>query len=185
MLQLIKSNALLLSITFLTSSTLADSFSLSSTDLSHGEFMKKIHEFQGFGCNGGNLSPQLSWDGVPEGTKAFAVTAYDPDAPTGSGWWHWQLVNIPANIKTLPTGAGDSSKNLTPKGSMQMRNDYGVPGFGGACPPEGHGAHRYQFTVHALSQKLDLPENASGALTGYMINANSLGSHTLEALYKR
>jgi Raf kinase inhibitor-like YbhB/YbcL family protein len=185
MLQLIKSNALLLSITFLTSSTLADSFSLSSTDLSHGEFMKKTHEFQGFGCNGGNLSPQLSWDGVPEGTKAFAVTAYDPDAPTGSGWWHWQLVNIPANIKTLPTGAGDSSKNLTPKGSMQMRNDYGVPGFGGACPPEGHGAHRYQFTVHALSQKLNLPENASGALTGYMINANSLGSHTLEALYKR
>ncbi|MDA7687429.1 YbhB/YbcL family Raf kinase inhibitor-like protein [Pseudomonadales bacterium] len=180
-----KSSTLLLLITFLTSSTLADSFSLSSTDLSHGQFMKKAQEFQGFGCNGGNLSPQLSWDGVPEGTKAFAVTAYDPDAPTGSGWWHWQLVNIPANIKTLPTGAGDSSKNLTPKGSMQMRNDYGVPGFGGACPPEGHGAHRYQFTVHALSQKLDLPENASGALTGYMINANSLGSHTLEALYKR
>jgi len=147
--------------------------------------MKKAQEFQGFGCNGGNLSPQLSWDGVPEGTQAFAVTAYDPDAPTGSGWWHWQLVNIPANIKTLPTGAGDSSKNLTPKGSMQMRNDYGIHGFGGACPPEGHGAHRYQFTVHALSQKLDLPENASGALTGYMINANSLGSHTLEALYKR
>jgi len=185
MLQLIKSNALLLSITFLTSSTLADSFSLSSTDLSHGQFMKKAQEFQGFGCNGGNLSPQLSWDGVPEGTQAFAVTAYDPDAPTGSGWWHWQLVNIPANITTLPTGAGDSSKNLTPKGSMQMRNDYGIHGFGGACPPEGHGAHRYQFTVHALSQKLDLPENASGALTGYMINANSLGSHTLEALYKR
>ncbi|MDG1662345.1 MAG: YbhB/YbcL family Raf kinase inhibitor-like protein [Pseudomonadales bacterium] len=147
--------------------------------------MKKAQEFQGFGCNGGNLSPQLSWDGVPEGTQAFAVTAYDPDAPTGSGWWHWQLVNIPANITTLPTGAGDSSKNLTPKGSMQMRNDYGIHGFGGACPPEGHGAHRYQFTVHALSQKLDLPENASGALTGYMINANSLGSHTLEALYKR
>lgn len=185
MLQPIKSSTLLLLITFLTSSTLADSFSLSSTDLSHGQFMKKAQEFQGFGCNGGNLSPQLSWDGVPEGTQAFAVTAYDPDAPTGSGWWHWQLVNIPANITTLPTGAGDSSKNLAPKGSMQMRNDYGVPGFGGACPPEGHGAHRYQFTVHALSQKLDLPENASGALTGYMINANSLGSHTLEALYKR
>ena len=185
MLQLIKKSALLLSITLFTSATLADSLSLSSTDLSHGEFMKKAQEFQGFGCSGGNLSPQLSWDGVPEGTQAFAVTAYDPDAPTGSGWWHWQLVNIPANITTLPTGAGTPSKNLTPKGSMQMRNDYGIHDFGGACPPEGHGAHRYQFTVHALSQKLELPENASGALTGYMINANSLGSSTLEALYKR
>lgn len=170
---------------FFSISALADSFTLSSTDISHGEFMKSTHEFQGFGCSGGNKSPQLSWSNAPAGTKAFAVTVYDPDAPTGSGWWHWQLVNIPENVLTLATGAGDVSKNQTPKGSFHIINDYGFAGFGGACPPEGHGAHRYQFTVHAMSKKLELPENASGALVGYMINANSLGSSTIEALYKR
>ncbi len=172
-------------ILFLSGTAMADSFSLSSTDISHGEFMKKSQEFEGFGCSGDNLSPQLSWNGAPKGTKAFAVTTYDPDAPTGSGWWHWQIVNIPENITTLPAGAGDSSKSLAPKGSMQVSNDYGIAGFGGACPPEGHGAHRYQFTVHALSKLLELPKSASGALTGYMINSHSLGSATIEALYKR
>lgn len=169
----------------LSGAVLADSFSLSSKDISHGDFMKKAQEFQGFGCKGGNVSPQLSWKGIPEGTQAFAVTAYDPDAPTGSGWWHWQIVNIPKDVTTLPAGAGDSSKKLSPKGSVQISNDYGVAGFGGACPPEGHGAHRYQFTVHALSKTLELPKDASGALTGYMINVHSLGSSTIEALYKR
>ncbi len=173
------------SLVLLSCTALADSFTLSSTDISHGDFMKSEQEFQGFGCSGGNLSPQLSWTGAPKGTKAFAITAYDPDAPTGSGWWHWQIVNIPSNVSTLATGAGDSSKKLAPKGSLQISNDYGLAGFGGACPPEGHGAHRYQFTVHALSTKLELPENASGALAGYMINANSLASSTIEALYKR
>ncbi len=176
---------ILILLPFLSGSVLAGSLSLSSSDISHGEFMKTAQVFQGFGCSGGNLSPQLSWKGVPEGTKAFAVTAYDPDAPTGSGWWHWQLVNIPKNVTALPSGAGDLSKNLAPKGSIQVENDYGLAGFGGACPPKGHGAHRYQFTVHALSKMLDIPKNASGALTGYMINAHSLDSTTIEALYKR
>ncbi|ATD06430.1 YbhB/YbcL family Raf kinase inhibitor-like protein [Pseudoalteromonas piscicida] len=175
----------MLSLLFISTSTLADSFTLSSTDISHGTFMKSSHEFQGFGCSGENRSPQLSWSNAPAGTQAFAVTVYDPDAPTGSGWWHWQLVNIPKGVSTLPTGAGDVNKNQTPKGSFNIVNDYGFAGFGGACPPEGHGAHRYQFTVHALSKKLELPENASGALVGYMINAHSLGSSTIEALYKR
>ena len=175
----------LLSLLIMSCAASADSLSLSSTDIAHGEFMPSAQEFQGFGCTGGNLSPQLSWSGAPEGTEAFAITAYDPDAPTGSGWWHWQLINIPKDVSSLAAGAGDSAKKLAPKGSVQISNDYGVAGFGGACPPEGHGAHRYQFTVHALSKKLDLPENASGALAGYMINAHSLGSSTLEALYKR
>ena len=169
----------------LSGASLADSFTLRSTDIAHGEFMKTAQEFQGFGCVGGNISPQLSWSDAPKGTKAFAVTAYDPDAPTGSGWWHWQLVNIPNDVTTLAAGAGDSSKNLSPKGSIQIKNDYGIAGFGGACPPEGHGAHRYQFTIHALSKKLELPKDASGALTGYMINAHSLGTSTIEAWYKR
>ncbi|KAF1023924.1 MAG: hypothetical protein GAK30_00291 [Paracidovorax wautersii] len=147
--------------------------------------MAKAQEFEGFGCSGGNLSPQLSWSGAPKGTEAFAVFAYDPDAPTGSGWWHWQLINIPKEVTTLPTGAGDPGKNLAPAGSFSNRNDYGAVGFGGACPPAGHGPHRYQFTVYALSKKLELPEGASGALAGYMVKAHALGSSTIEALYKK
>lgn len=164
---------------------IADTFSLTSTDITAGEMMPKAQEFKGFGCTGDNTSPQLSWSGAPKGTKAFALTVYDPDAPTGSGWWHWQIVNIPATVNTLDTGAGDSSQNSAPKGSLQIKNDYGVKGFGGACPPQGHGVHRYQFTIHALSKVLELPEDPSGALTGYMVNAHSLESATLEALYKR
>lgn len=163
----------------------ANTFTLMSSDISHGDFMNKAQEFEGFGCTGGNSSPQLSWVNAPKETAAFAITVYDPDAPTGSGWWHWQIINIPANVTSLAAGAGDLSKNLAPKKTVQIENDYGFSGFGGACPPVGDGAHRYQFTVHALSKELDLPANASGALTGYMINAHSLASSTIEALYKR
>lgn len=170
---------------FLSGSALADSFKLSSKDISPGKFMSNAQEFQGFGCSGGNLSPQLSWAGAPKGTEAFAILAYDPDAPTGSGWWHWQIVNIPKDASALAAGAGNPSKKLTPPGSTNLKNDYGAIGFGGACPPKGHGVHRYQFTIHALSKKLDLPKDASAALVGYMVHANSLGSSTIEALYKR
>lgn len=175
----------LLTTIFLSGVAFADSFKLTSLDISQGALMSNAQEFQGFGCSGGNLSPQLSWTGAPKGTEAFAVFAYDPDAPTGSGWWHWQLVNIPKNITTLAAGAGDPSKSLTPSGARSMKNDYGLVGFGGACPPKGHGAHRYQFTVYALSKKLELPEDASGALVGYMVRAHSIGSSTIEALYKK
>jgi len=170
---------------FLSGFVTADTLKLKSTDISQGQLMSESQEFQGFGCSGGNLSPQLSWSGAPKGTEAFAIQAYDPDAPTGSGWWHWQIVNIPKDITTLISGAGDLSKNLMPAGSINIKNDYGVKGFGGACPPKGHGEHRYQFTIHALSKNLELPEDASGALTGYMIGAHSIGSSTIEALYKR
>lgn len=170
---------------FLTGSALANTFTLKSTDIKQGEFMSKAQEFQGFGCSGDDLSPQLSWSNAPEGTAAFAILAYDPDAPTGSGWWHWQIVNIPKDVNQLAAGAGDAGHKKAPKGSKQISNDYGIAGFGGACPPKGHGVHRYQFTIHALSKKLTLPENASGALTGYMVKANSLASSTIEALYQR
>jgi Raf kinase inhibitor-like YbhB/YbcL family protein len=163
----------------------ADTFVLKSKDIAAGKHMDKAQEFNGFGCDGDDLSPQLSWSGAPGGTEAFAVLAYDPDAPTGSGWWHWQIVNIPKNVQVLKTGAGSAVKSMAPKGSRQIANDYGVKGFGGACPPQGHGVHRYQFTVYALSKMLDLPEDASGALTGYMVKANALASATIEALYER
>ncbi len=169
----------------LSASAMADSLQLTSKDIAHGNFMSKTQEFQGFGCSGGNASPQLSWTGAPKGTEAYAVFAYDPDAPTGSGWWHWQIVNIPKNVTTLVAGAGDATKNLLPDGTVSTKNDYGASGFGGACPPPGHGAHRYQFTVFALSKKLELPKDASPALTGYLVRANALASSTIEALYKR
>lgn len=164
----------------------AGAFTLTSSDIRHGEFMSKAQEFTGFGCKGGDTSPALSWSEAPKGTKSFAITVHDPDAPTGSGWWHWQVINIAKNVSNLPAGAGDSQGDKMPMGSTQIANDYGVAGFGGACPPEGHGAHRYRFTVHALSvEQLDLPKDASGALTGYMINANTIETSTIEALYKR
>jgi len=167
-------------------SVLAGSFTLSSQDIAHGKFMLKAQEFNGFGCSGGDLSPHLKWSNAPTGTKSFAITAYDPDAPTGSGWWHWQVVNIPIKIMELSAGAGDTTTNRFPAGSTQIQNDYGNRGFGGACPPEGHGVHHYRFTVHALSvEKLELPEDASGALAGYMINAHTIESSTIESLYKR
>lgn len=171
--------------TFLATPAMANSFQLISNDIAAGKFMAKSQEFQGFGCSGGNLSPQLSWTGAPQGTQAFAILVHDPDAPTGSGWWHWQIVNIDKDVNSLPAGAGDPSKKLTPAGGLNIKNDYGFAGFGGACPPKGHGVHRYQFTIYALSKKLELPADASGALTGYMVKANSLASSTIEALYKR
>ncbi|MBB1489511.1 YbhB/YbcL family Raf kinase inhibitor-like protein [Oceanospirillum sp. D5] len=160
--------------------------SVSSSDIQPGEMMSVVHEFKGFGCQGENLSPQLSWQGAPEKTRSFAVTAYDPDAPTGSGWWHWVLVNIPSDTTDLPRGAGQPDQPPLPAGSQQFRTDYGMNEFGGACPPQGHGVHRYQFTVFALdTERLELPAEASAALVGYYLNAHKLDSVTLEALYER
>lgn len=167
-------------------STTSSALTLSSKDIKQNEFMSKNQEFNGFGCTGKDTSPHLKWSNIPTGTKSFAITAYDPDAPTGSGWWHWQLVDIPLSVIELKSDAGNTKSKKAPKGSFQIENDYGISGFGGACPPKGHGIHRYQFTVHALSvETLSLPKNASGALAGYMINANSLASSTIESLYKR
>lgn len=164
----------------------AGSLTLSSNDIAQGEFMAKSQEYNGFGCSGGDLSPHLKWSNAPQGTKSFAITAYDPDAPTGSGWWHWQVVNIPKNVTEIATGAGSTKNDIAPKGSMQIKNDYGSRGFGGACPPSGHGVHHYRFTIHALSvETLELPEDASGALAGYMINANTIETSTIESLYTR
>lgn len=160
--------------------------SITSTDIKASELMPKAQEFIGFGCSGDNLSPQLSWTNAPADTKSFAITAYDPDAPTGSGWWHWVLVNIPASVNTLATGAGDPEKSLLPKGSQTFKTDYGNKSFGGSCPPEGDKAHRYQFKVFALNtEKLKLPEDASAALVGYYLNSHAIETVTLEALYKR
>lgn len=169
----------------LTGAVSADTFTLQSSDIKTGEFMNKAQEFNGFGCDGDNISPQLSWSGAPEGTQAYAVFAYDPDAPTGSGWWHWQLVNIDKSVSSLAAGVENAADQQALDGTIQIKNDYGMTTYGGACPPVGNPAHRYQFTVYALSQKLSLPDDPSGALTGFMVKSNSLASASIEALYER
>ena len=175
----------LLLTTLLLATLPAMAFELSSPQLQAGQPMAKAQEYSGFGCTGGNVSPALAWQHVPAGTKSLAVTVYDPDAPTGSGWWHWVLFNLPAGTAGLPAGAGNPGGALPP-GSVQSRTDYGTPGFGGACPPAGDKPHRYIFTVHALKvDKLELGADSSPALVGYMLNANSLGKASLTATYGR
>ena len=159
----------------------SDTFTLTSPDLNGGTFQQS-QILNGFGCSGGNISPQLSWSGAPAGTKSFALTMYDPDAPKGSGWWHWIVVNIPAAATKFDSGA--SGKSL-PAGSLEVRTDFGKPGYGGPCPPPG-APHRYVFTLYALKvDKLDVDAQASGALTGFMINQNQLAKATLNATYGR
>jgi len=157
------------------------SFQVWSKDIEHGGKLAAAQVFNGMGHSGENRSPHLAWSGAPPGTKSFAVTAYDPDAPTGSGWWHWIVLNIPASTHELPSGA--SGDGRLPAGTLETRTDYGQPGYGGAAPPPGP-SHRYIFTVHALDvEKIDLPADASGAMAGFMINAHRLGQTSLTGLY--
>ncbi|ANW94873.1 kinase inhibitor [Wenyingzhuangia fucanilytica] len=143
-------------------------------------------EFDGFGCTGKNESPQLSWSNAPEGTKSFAVTMYDPDAPTGSGWWHWVIFDIPANVNELVSNAGDIDLKLAPKGAVQSVTDYGKPGYGGPCPPEGHGLHQYIITVHALkTNTLGLKANTNPATVGFYLWNNTLAKASIVTYYKR
>ena len=154
---------------------------LHSQDITEGQLKNKRFSFNSFGNDGDNISPQLSWENAPEGTKSFAITCFDPDAPTESGFWHWQVINIPASTTSIEQGA--SGKIAA---GIEMRNDYGSIGYGGACPPEGHGMHRYQFTVWALPvEKLEVPDDASCALVSYMLNGTALGKSTITSTYVR
>ncbi|MDB5945860.1 MAG: YbhB/YbcL family Raf kinase inhibitor-like protein [Ramlibacter sp.] len=162
------------------------SFTLSSPDIPAGGSIDSRFEFDGFGCSGENRSPALTWSGQPAGTKSFAVTVYDPDAPSGSGWWHWFIIDIPAGVTGLKADAGAVGGANLPKGARHVRIDYGVAGFGGVCPPEGDPPHRYVFTVHALGvEKLEIPGDATAALAGFMVNGNSIGKASFEAKYGR
>jgi Raf kinase inhibitor-like YbhB/YbcL family protein len=161
-------------------------FTLTSPDIASGATIDKKFEFDGFGCSGENKSPTLKWSGAPKDTKSFAVTVYDPDAPTGSGWWHWFVINIPANVTELPANAGAVGGANLPKGASHVRIDYGVAGWGGVCPPEGDPPHRYVFTVHALgTDKLEIPPDATAALAGFMVNANTIAKASFTAKYGR
>jgi Raf kinase inhibitor-like YbhB/YbcL family protein len=164
---------------------LADGFVLNSPDLAEGKTLSMRQVFNGFGCHGDNRSPALAWHGAPAGTRSFAVTVYDPDAPTGSGWWHWTVFDLPAATHALPTGAGDRGGAL-PAGAKQGRTDFGFAGYGGACPPPGDKPHHYRFTVWALNvDTLGLDAQASGAMVGFALRAHALGSASITTRYGR
>ena len=180
-----KSNFIaILAVLFSLSLSAQNTFTLKSNNL--GGNATKLEEFNGFGCTGENTSPQLSWSGVPEGTKSFAITMYDPDAPTGSGWWHWVVFDIPTDVNSLLENAGNVEKGLMPKGAIQSITNYGVPGYGGPCPPENHGIHQYVITVHALKvDKLGLDANTSPAIVGYYIWNNTIAKASIVTYYER
>jgi Raf kinase inhibitor-like YbhB/YbcL family protein len=166
----------------------AQSLSLKSDELSDGATIKDEQVANVFGCKGGNISPSLSWSGAPSDTKSFAITAYDPDAPTGSGFWHWVVFNIPASATSLPKGAGDAKGKGMPKGAIQARNDTGAYGYAGPCPPEGDKPHHYIFTVFAVkADKLPFAKDrtVTPAVVGFALHFNTLAKASFTATYGR
>ena len=179
-------NTLLTALVLGIAPALAAQFTVSSPDVRPGAGLQAAQVLNGFGCSGGNRSPALSWSGAPAGTKGFAVTLYDPDAPTGSGWWHWLVYNLPAKTLGLADGAGDGAGLHLPAGAVQGVTDFGSMGYGGPCPPQGDAPHRYVFMVYALDvTALDLPRGASNALVRFTLHAHTLATATLTAKYGR
>ena len=168
-----------------TAQATAGKFTVTSTNISSGGSIADAQVFNGFGCKGANISPELSWSNPPAGTKSFAILMHDPDAPTQSGWWHWVVYNIPANVSSIPAGAGDPKKSLLPAGAVQGRTDYGDPGYGGPCPPPGR-PHRYYVRVYALKvDKLEVPADATAAFVGFSVRMHALGTAELMGTYGR
>ncbi len=157
-------------------SVFAQTFTLKSNELG-GQFTNRQY-LNGMGYTGENQSPQLYWENAPAGTKSFAITMYDLDAPTGSGFWHWVVFNIPADINELQSGAGDVNKDLMPAGAIQSNTDMGVPGYAGAAPPEG-APHRYLITVYAVDKMLDLDQKTTPAYVGFNLYFSTLAKASL------
>ncbi|MBM3602740.1 MAG: YbhB/YbcL family Raf kinase inhibitor-like protein [Alphaproteobacteria bacterium] len=163
---------------------------LFSPDLPADSTITAPFVFNGFGCTGDNQSPALGWRDAPADTKSFAVTVYDPDAPTGSGWWHWLVIDIPPSHSELPRGFSQllhqQHAHQPSPAIRQIRNDYGQPAYGGPCPPVGDRPHRYIFTLFALKvERLDIPDEATAALAGFAIRANSIAQASLTAHFGR
>ena len=162
-------------------------FQLTSPDFTPGGNLHDEQAFDSFGCTGKNVSPALAWSGAPADAQSFALLVHDPDAPTGgAGWWHWLVYNIPADTTRLAKGAGKADGSALPQGAASAVTDYGKPGYGGPCPPEGDKPHRYVFTLYALKvPKLDVPADARASLVGFMVNANAIGKATVTGMYGR
>jgi Raf kinase inhibitor-like YbhB/YbcL family protein len=162
------------------------SFTVTSADVADGETFAKPQVSGVFGSGGEDVSPQLSWSGFPAETRSFAVTIYDPDAPTASGFWHWAVANLPASVTELASGAGAQGSDALPAGAVTLPNDGGFRGYVGAAPPQGHGPHRYFITVHAVGvEELELPETATPAFLGFNLFFNTLARATLVARYEQ
>jgi hypothetical protein len=171
------------SLMFLATASAADGFTVTSPTLKDGGTIPMSVVYDQMGCKGGDKSPELSWSGAPAGTKSFAVTMYDPDAKTGSGWWHWTVFNIPADVTHLAAGAGAEDSKDLPKGAIQGRTDFGFSHFAGPCPPVGDAPHHYHVTVYALKvAKLPIDKNASGASVGNDIQQNMLAKAEIVGL---
>jgi Raf kinase inhibitor-like YbhB/YbcL family protein len=161
-------------------------FTVTSADVSDGEVLSMPQVSGVMGAGGEDRSPQLSWSDFPEGTRSFAVTVFDPDAPTASGFWHWAVANIPASVTELPSGAGDEDGPQLPDGAVQLRNDGGFAGFVGAAPPAGHGPHRYFVVVHAVdTEQLDVTADSTPAVLGFNLFFHTLARATLVATYEQ
>src|SRR6266566_2672649 len=168
-----------------TAQSTAGKLTVTSTNISPGGKIADAQVYNSFGCKGGNVSPELSWGSAPAGTRSFALLMHDPDAPTGSGWWHWVVYNIPAGLKSLPAGAGDPQKNLLPAGAVQGRTDFGTSGYGGPCPPPGK-PHHYYLRLYALKvARLDVPADATAAYIGFTVRSQSLAKAELMGVYGR
>ncbi|QDF66204.1 YbhB/YbcL family Raf kinase inhibitor-like protein [Shewanella sp. SNU WT4] len=164
------------------SASSAYALTLESPQVTNDKTFSNQQIFDSWGCTGDNISPELKWSDVPKGTKSFAVTLYDPNAPTGSGWWHWVTINIPADATGLSLGAGALGGDKLPKGASMLRNDFGFMGYGGACPPPMAQPHNYEITVYALDvADLGVPVDASPALAGYYILQHDLAKAVLTA----
>ena len=162
---------------------------ISSNSFKDGDYLGPDHVLSadyGFGCAGANKSPHLKWEGAPAGTKSFAVTCFDPDAPTGSGFWHWVLVNIPASVTELALDAGNPASGKLPAGALEVRTDFGKPGYGGPCSPPNDHPHRYLFTLHAVAaEALPVTADTSAAVVGFNLHFQTLEKATLMGLFKR
>ena len=154
-------------------------FVLKSDELKNNQTLPNAQVFKGYGCNGGNVSPQLSWYNAPNNTKSFAIICHDPDAPRPNGWYHWLVVDIPNNIASIKQGSKIS-------GSLETITDFGNTGYGGACPPVGHGKHRYNFTIYALDiEKLNVTSNSKPIEVEAQVKKHALAQSTITGLFER